>query len=553
VDAVETTFGIRSVTMSDEGFLLNGKPLKMRGGCCHHDNGPLGAVSLYRSEERRVQTLKALGFNAIRTSHNPPSPALLDACDRLGMLVYDEFSDMWQHEKNPQDYHLHFPDWWKRDVTNWIMRDRNRACVVIWSIGNEISVWDAAMHTDATGASTEAYCRQLAPFVRSLDRTRPVTEGGDALGAGRPQSLDAGDIHYTTGRSSVGATLLTPVAGAPVNLADVHSAYPGKAVVCSESYPPAMYEAWQQVLDNEWMVGDFTWTAWDYIGEAAIGAPPLSPGTANGSASAYGLAGVGGLIPYPWYESYCGDVDLIGQRKPQSRYRSVVWGLSMVEMAVERPPPPGTQQAAIEAGDLTWGFYDELQSWTWDVAPGQPMTVHVYTRGDQVQLSLNGTVIATNSLTASDMRYTTFTVPYLAGTLTAVAFQGGREIGRKSFETVGSANRLRLTADAHRLTTGRDQLAYVLVEVLDDKDRLVPDAVVPVSFSLSGAGELAGVANANPHNVDSFKRPHRYTYHGQALAVLRPAKTPGSVTLTAQSAELQPARLTLPVAPAPAY
>ena len=230
------------------------------------------------------------------------------------------------------------------------------------------------------------------------------------------------------------------------------------------------------------------------------------------------------------------------QRKPQNHWRAVVYGLSPIEMLVERPPPPGINQYAA-----LWGYYDELESWTWDVTPLRSMTVRVYTSGDRVRLLLNGKEVATNSVAESDGRATTFSVPYSPGELTAIASKNGREIGRKTLVTTGKPAGIRLTSDVTSLTTGRDDLAHLLVEIVDSRGRRVPDAVVPVSFRVSGAGELAGVGNGNPHNVDSFKQPRRYTWHGQALAILRPAKQAGSLTLTASAAGLTPASVTLPV------
>jgi hypothetical protein len=252
---------------------------------------------------------------------------------------------------------------------------------------------------------------------------------------------------------------------------------------------------------------------------------------------------VGGFgYPYPYFQANCGDIDLIGQRKPQNHWRAAVDGASLVEMLVERPAPAGTEQVAV-----WWGYYDELESWTWGVESGHPMTVHVYTQGDSVTLLLNGDTVATRAVTATDWATATLTVPYAPGELTAVASRGGTEIGRKTIATVGAPAALRLTPDVAVLTTSRDALAHVLVKVTDARGRLVPDAVTEVTFQVSGAGELVGVANGNPHNVDSFRRPSRYTWHSRALAILRPAKHPGAVRLTAQAPGLRPAALTLPV------
>lgn len=536
-DSLDTTFGIRAIEWNGtNGFLLNGKPVKMIGGCIHDNRGPLGAVTLDRSEQRRIEILKAVGFNAIRTAHNPPSPALLDACDRLGMLVMDEFTDMWDTGKNPQDYHVYFPQWWPRDLTSMIMRDRNHPSVVIWSLGNEI-VEDSLYPTRG---------QQLADLLRTIDQTRPITlGGGSTFGAGDPswQYCDVGDVHYNAN-------------GAGYN--SIHAAHPGKAMTESESFPATIYQDGAFTNANAWAVGSWVWAAWDYMGESGIGKTPIPPvGTAATWGNqwinpGWGIArllhhGWGGFgYPYPYFQANCGDIDLIGQRKPQNHWRAAVDGTSPVEMLVERPPPPGTEQVAV-----WWGYYDELESWTWDVEAEQPMTVHVYTLGDSVTLLLNGTQVASTAVTADDWATATLTVPYRPGELTAIASQNGKEIGRKTLRTTAAPAALRLTSDVDVLTTSRDALAHVLVEVTDNGGALVPDAVTEVTFQISGAGELASVGNGNPHNVDSFTRPRRYTWHGQAQAILRPAKTRGTVTLTAQAAGLRPARLTLPVTPEP--
>jgi beta-galactosidase len=250
--------------------------------------------------------------------------------------------------------------------------------------------------------------------------------------------------------------------------------------------------------------------------------------------------------PYPYFQANCGDLDLIGRRKPQNHWRAAVSGRSPVEMLVERPVRPGTEQVAV-----WWGYFDELPSWTWGVAPETPMTVHVYTLGDSVTLLLNGSEIATAAVTPADRATATFTVPYAPGLLTAIARRNGAEIGRKALETVGVPAALRLIPDVDGLTTRRDDLAHVLAEVVDARGRVVPDAVLQVRFEVGGAGELAAVGNGNPHNVDSFRQPRRYTWHGRALAILQPAKKPGVATLVAQADGVKPATLWLVVRPAP--
>jgi beta-galactosidase len=256
----------------------------------------------------------------------------------------------------------------------------------------------------------------------------------------------------------------------------------------------------------------------------------------------HGWGGFG--YPYPYLQANCGDLDLIGQRKPQNHWRSAVTGRSPVELLVTRPAPPSLEQVAV-----WWGYYDELASWTWDVETGHPMVVHVYTPGDSVRLLLNGAEFPGGAATAPERAKATFTVPYEAGELTAIASRGGEEIGRTTLRTVGAPAGLRLSSDVGHLTTGRDDLAHLLVEVVDGRGRLVPDAVFKVTFEVSGAGSLVAVGNGNPHNVDSFRLPRRHTWHGRALAIVRPAKRPGRLTLTARAPGLRPATRTLQVRP----
>ncbi|MEU5597620.1 glycoside hydrolase family 2 TIM barrel-domain containing protein [Streptomyces sp. NPDC020298] len=532
VDTLTTTFGIRSLVWNGEsGFLLNDEPVKITGGCVHHDHGPMGAVALDRSEERRVEILKAAGFNAIRTAHNPPTPSLLDACDRLGMLVMDEFFDVWDTGKNPQDYSVYFADWWERDLTGTVLRDRNHPSVVIWSLGNEI--------TDKTNGERGA---EMARLLRSLDPTRPITLGGGSTFSPDDPSwsyVDVGDVHYNANGKGYGP---------------MHDAHPEKAMTQSEGFPATIYQDTKFAEDHPWAVGSWVWAAWDYLGESGIGKTPMAP---EGTAASIGDQSVmpgwsvartlhhswGGFgYPYPYFQGNCGDLDLIGRRKPQNHWRAAISGRSPVELLVERPTRPGTEQVAV-----WWGYFDELTSWTWDVDPGHPMTVHVYTPGDSVRLLLDGADFAGGAPTAPERAMATFTVPYTPGELTAVASRNGKEIGRTSLTTVGAPAALRLVPDMKALTTGRDDLAHVLVEVTDRRGRLVPDATLQVGFETAGAGELAAVGNGNPHNADSFRQPRRHTWHGQALAILRPAKHPGRLTLTAKVPGLRPATVTLPV------
>ena len=485
-DTIKTPFGIRDVVWDGQaGLFINGKNTKIRGACLHSGYGPLGAQALNRSVERQVEILKASGFNSIRTAHNPPTPHLLDVCDRMGMLVWDEAFDHWSGGSFSPDP--------AADLATFIRRDRNHPSVIIWSTGNEVS--------DPTLGKV------LHDQVNALDPTRPATQGATPFdSAADPQYdyTDVTDVHY----------------GFTDRLA-LRTKFPNRVMTHSEAWPATIYDDWKYAQDHPWFVGSWVWAGWDYMGESGAGATITAPP----GATSLPVFGTG---PFPWFQDYQGDIDLIGQRKPQNYWRAVVYDLSPIELFVCRPAPEGKQQYANN-----WSYYDELQSWTWDVTPGQDMTVHVYTSGDSVTLRLNGSEVATKAVAETDRRVATFTVPYHPGEIVATAKRNGRTIGVKTLQTVGSPAGLRLTPDVRKLTTDRDDLAHVLIEVIDRKGRLVPDAVTKVSFKVSGAGQLVGVGNGNPHNLDSFQRPRRWTWHGQALAILRPAKRSGTVRLLA--------------------
>jgi beta-galactosidase len=331
----------------------------------------------------------------------------------------------------------------------------------------------------------------------------------------------------------------------------MHAAHPDKPMTHSEGFPATIYQ--DTVFDdqNPWAVGTWVWVAMDYLGEsgigktlmaaagttATIGDQSVMPGWSIARTLHHSWGGFG--YPYPYFQGNCGDLDLIGQRKPQNHWRAAVTGASPVELLVERPVQPGTEQVAV-----WWGYYDELESWTWDVPPNHPMIVRVYTPGDHVRLLRNGEPIAEG---VPERCAVALTVAYRPGELTAIASRAGQEIGRRTLRTTGPAAAIKLIPDTGALTTGRDDLAHILVTIVDRNGHLVPDAAHRVGFEVRGAGTLAAVGNGNPHNADSFRRPRRHTWHGRALAILRPAKRPGVVTLTASAPGLRPDKLSLPV------
>ena len=511
VDATTVQVGVRKIEIdAAQGLRVNGEPTKLQGGCVHHDNGPLGSACIPRAEERRVEILKANGYNAIRTSHNPPSSDFLDACDRLGMLVIDEAFDCWEAgNKNPQDYHLYFKDWWQRDLESMILRDRNHPSVVLWSIGNEINE-----RAEPQGLEIG---RALAALAHKLDPTRKVTAA----------ICHAWDHPGKTWADMQPAFTYLDVGGYNYQWTEYekdHAKYPGRIMAGTESFPNQAHQNWRAVEANNYVLGDFVWTAIDYLGESGIGHASIASGQPHDVFSP----------PYPWFNSYCGDIDLIGNKKPQSYFRDVVWRRSKIEMAVQRPLPNGyTEHISM------WGWSDELRSWTWPGFENTPMHVRIYTRGDKVKLFLNDKEVGSKDLTDKDSLKAEFTVPYAQGELRAIAYEHGNEIGRISFTTAGRPHKLVLTPDRPKLLASRDDLSYVTVKVVDEQGRPLPDTVVPVTFTLNGSGEIAAVGSANPKDVASFRQPHRRTFHGECVLIVRPTGTSGTVEIHAESPGLE--------------
>ncbi len=545
VDRVETPFGIRAVTIdAARGLLLDGVPLKLRGGCVHHDHGCLGAAAYDRAEERRIELLKANGFNAIRTSHNPPSPALLAASDRLGMLVIDEAFDCWKTGKTGQDYGRFFEEWWRRDLETFVRRDRNHPSVFIWSTGNEIP-----------GQNTPEFAvlsRQLAEFVRALDPSRPVTVAGfpnDWPRTGAPDefyaALEVRGYNYQWERYAEDAKRAAP-----------------PPTIGTESFPLYAFEQWMGVVDHPHVLGDFVWTAMDYLGEAGLGYfGPYDerPGrtSLNMVATVTEKGADGWKLPYAgvkWENSgadqdkwlavtaECGDLDLCGFKRPPSYYRDVLWQTGAKVSAFVHPPyPEGTRIAAS-----VWGWPDVRASWTWTGREGRPLTVDVYSACPRVRLALNGRVLGEKETSRATRFIASWKVPYEPGTLTATGLDGaGKEVARWELVTAGAPARILLRPDRKALRGDRQDLAFVTVEVLDGRGVLCPDADNLVRFEVEGPATIARVCSGNSRSLESFQKPERRAYRGRCLVVLKGEAVQGKVTLRARAEGLAPGEATI--------
>ena len=540
IDEVETSFGVRSLAWSvEKGLLLNGAPIKLAGGSVHHDNGPLGAAAFDRAEERRVQLLKAAGFNAVRTAHNPPSPAFLDACDRLGLLVLDEPFDVWTKSKAKYDYARFFNDWWQRDIDSMVLRDRNHPSIIVWGIGNEIP--------EAWTKDGAPIAQKLAARIRSLDSTRPVTEAfpgatytpaTDAVFA----QLDIGGYNYNLAQ----------------NQAKDHMRVPSRIMMTTESMAPAAFENWQLVKDKPYIVGEFVWTAMDYLGESGIGA--WSYATPEEAAQAAGIGkmmqqamstmGADGKNPfegmaaandkpnpimkllfagYPWHAAYSGDLDLTGFRKPSSYYRDILWnGGDRVFATVRLPVPEGKTIIA-----MGWSVYPTLPTWTWPGQEGRSLAVDVYSGAERVRLYLNDKLIGEKPTGRDQAFKAEFEVPYAPGTLKAEGVRGGKVVADSVLQTTGDPVRLKLTPDRTEVNADGQDLAFVTVEAVDEKGRAQLNSDLKVHFSVSGAGTLAAVGNGNGQSLDPYSGDKCSLFHGRALVILRTTRKAGQIKLNA--------------------
>lgn len=504
VDRVVTNFGIRSIDFSaDKGFLLNGKSIELRGGCVHHDNGPLGSAAIDRAEERRVELLKSYGFNAVRTAHNPPSQSFLDACDRKGIIVIDEAFDQWERQKNSDDYHLYFDTCWKKDLDAMVLRDRNHPSVVFWSIGNEINE-----RVDSSGL---AIAKRLIAEVKRLDTTRPVTNALCSF-------YDHQGYKWDTTAPAFALLDVSSYNYMWKEYEPDHLKHPDRVMMGTESYPKQILTNWNQVEKHPYVIGDFVWTAMDHLGETGVGSSRIDSGNRR----------VGGLQPFPWFISWAGDIDLTGGRKPQLYYRDIVWRTHPMHMLVHTHVPEGMKESVSD-----WGWPDEIPYYYFPGSEGKLLNVNVYSRYPQVRLELNGKTLDQKDVSPDNLT-AAFEINYQPGTLKAIAVNSGKDVDSVVLQTPGKTTKIRLTADHSQIKNSRNDLAYVTVEIVDANGRLVPGASIPLQFSIAGNGEIAATASANPTDMQSFQRPEHRTFRGKCLVIVRPKGNGGKITLKAK-------------------
>ncbi|MES2276205.1 MAG: glycoside hydrolase family 2 TIM barrel-domain containing protein [Bacteroidota bacterium] len=510
VDETETAFGIRSIKFTVEnGFQLNGKTVKLNGGCVHHDNGCLGAAAFNRAEERKVELLKEAGFNAVRTSHNPPSEAFLNACDRLGLLVVDESFDCWKTGKNKYDYARYFDQWWKRDLDAMVLRDRNHPSIIMWSIGNEI------VERGTPGAVETA--KMLADAIKKIDTSRPVTSA--IVESGKEWS----NLDLLMAAHDV-AGYNYHLWSAPAD----HQRVPSRIIFQTESYPKDAFANWKLVKNNSYVVGDFVWTAMDYLGESGIGRWYYT-GDVTGEHWEHDL--------FPWHGAYCGDIDLIGWRKPISHYRNLLYNhTEKLYMAVCEPEQPG-----LEIKTTWWSVWPTWESWTWPGYFGKALKVEVYSKYPKVRLYLNNKLIGEKSTTEEQEHKAEFTVAYSPGQLKAVGVANDKEMESTVLQTSGDAAKIKLTADRKIIAANGQDLCYITIEITDKDGVLQPNAANSLHFKIEGPGAIAGVANADMKDTDPYVGNTHKAWHGRALVVIKSTHISGDVKLTVTSPDLSEA------------
>lgn len=535
-DRYDVPFGIRETEFSRQGFFLNGRKVALQGVCLHHDLGALGAAFNLSAQERQLRIMQEMGCNAIRTSHNPPAPELLDLADKMGLLVMDEAFDAWAHGKRAWDYNKLYNEWHEKDLQAMVRRDWNHPSVIIWSIGNEVMEQRDVEMT-----------RHLAGIVRELDDTRPVTAGYNNPDGGRDSNaareLDLMGVNYFFGQQArwdederykdmptVGTETSSCVSTRGVYFMDD---------TLRKDFQISSYDldspGWGCSPDRQFatnarfphLLGEFVWTGFDYLGEPT---PYNSDNTnllnfrtdpSKQEELKKKLEELARIQP-PSRSSYFGIVDLAGFPKDRYYLYQSHW----------RPELP---MAHI------------LPHWNWPDRIGQVVPVHVYTSGTEAELFVNGKSWGRRSKReGQDFRLVWDSVVYQPGSVRVVAYKNGQKWAEDEVQTTGEARKIRLEADRNSLDAGSRELAFVTVRLTDEEGRTVPTACCPLKFEVEGAGELVATDNGDPISFTPFQSAEREAFNGLALAIVRARKgAAGEIRVRVSGEGLEPAVLQL--------
>ncbi len=508
IDDDETKFGIRTVSVdAKNGLRLNGKSIKLRGGCIHHDHGVLGAADFPAACRRKLNRLKDAGFNALRIAHNPPSITLLEMCDEMGIIVMDEAFDCWRQFKGGDlNYHKWFDEWWSRDISYMVLRDRNHPCVFSYSIGNEIP--------ESYGtADGDELSDLLTSEIKKYDTSRPITSATYQMGDGETwakrtekyfEPLDICGYNYMYQRYE-----------------SDHISFPSRVIWGSETHAINFYDSWHSVLRNSYVIGDFTWTAYDNLGEAGTGRALWAR---DGKIEGISLA------EYPWRSCYQGDLDLCGYRRPQSYFREVVWiGSKEPRIFTTHPEHYGEEYTGTG-----WHWYDVLDSWTFDdVYVGKPVQCEVYTDADEIVWFCNRRELGRSIPVKAIAR---FDIPYEPGEISVEAYKDGVLCGHSSLRTVGKPAAVKVEAETKSLKADNRDLCYFDITVTDTDSNRVPYATNELHCTVEG-GTLMGIFSGNPCNEDQYGSDTCHAFEGRAVAIVR-TSSEGTVRVTVNGSEL---------------
>ena len=559
------SFGVRSLTWGKDGICLNGERVIIQGACIHHDHGVLGAKCFPEAEARRVRLLRENGYNALRSAHNPCSKALLDACDRLGMLVMDEYIDHWYIHKTEHDYVQFFADWWQQDLTDMVEKDYNHPSVILYSTGNEVS--------ETAQQRGIALTRQMTDFLHQLDDTRPVTCGVNiffnflsSIGFGvysdkkakkEAQAAEKAKAkHKTAKKKAVGSQFFNDMAGllgdefmkrgatlhgCDVKTRDAFAAmdiagynygiyryqhdlkkYPDRLILGSETFCNDAYRFRELAKKEPRLVGDFVWAGMDYMGEVGVGSWEYREYAPQ-------FEGLG------WMLAGSGRIDLTGKPLGEALYTRVALEKEAGPYIAVRPVNHEGEKHSPSA----WKMTNATDSWSWRGCEGQKAFVEVYARAAKVELLLNGKPVGTKTLKNTCLAH--FRIPYDNGELTAVSYDSaGREIGRKTLVTAGEPTQLRIEPEA---APEQGKLCWVRLRYTDENGVTKPMERGKINVTVTG-GRLIGLGSACPFYTESYLDSVTDTYYGEALAVVLPE---GDMTITADDGKHR-AEIRLPIA-----
>ena len=536
LDTYETKFGIRTISYTTKGFFLNKKQVRFNGVCLHHDNGALGSAVYRRADERKLQIMKDMGVNAIRTSHNPPSRELLELCDELGLMVQDEAFDVWKMEKVPNGYNVFFDEWGERDLKDMIRRDRNHPSIVMWSIGNEIIEQKDAKNGWKVAKRLNEYCKEIDP-------TRPTSAGFNnypgPYNNNMAQQVEMAGVNYKPssyeqihkidpglpiyGSETSSCTSSRGVYHLPIEKYKTHESIQVTSydlIGPPWAYPPDIEFHFQET--NPYVMGEFIWTGFDYLGE------PTPYGGKDNSTNGYWNA------DWPARSSYFGAVDLCGFPKDRFYLYQSQW----------------TTEPMIHL----------LPHWNWKGMEGQKIPVYCYTNCDEAELFVNGKSFGKKvkgkdltEIKIDFLRYEPKTfqskyrlswdVPYEAGEIKVVGYKNGKATVEKEILTAGKPAKISLSVDRQTIDADGTDLAYVTVRIEDKNGNLCPLVDNLVNFEVSGAGELIAVDNGNAATTESFQANYRKAFSGMCLAILRSSETAGEIKLSAKSKRLKSAEV----------